>query len=265
MSVFDSAPGGELPVADPSTHQPDPRPLGFGEILDGAFALYRRNFAAFFVMSALPLAPVLACQLLFVAGGVKHDGAWILLALLGGLPGVLATGALICATADAYDGLPVGVRRAFATARARYWTQLRAVVVAGLVTVLALLLFIIPGIIAAVRYFAVSQVAVLEDTTPREARHRSSHLSVGAGWRILGMMAVLTVIGRLPVLAQLVFGEWVGSGYAGSGLRQVAEQLILVLTLPLTTAALTLLYFDRRVRIDAMDVQAAVQRMALEE
>lgn len=255
---------GELPLPAGAVHPPDVRPLGFGEILDGAFVLYRRNFAAFLVMSALPLAPVVACQLLLVAGGVKDAGAWLLLALLGGFPGMLATGALICATADAYDGLPVDVRRAFATARARYWTQLRAVVVAGLVTTVAFVVFIIPGIIAAVRYFAVSQAAVLEDTTPSEARHRSSQLSAGAGWRILGMMAVLTVIGRLPIIAQLVFGEWLGSGYAGSGLRQVAEQLILILTLPLTTAAFTLLYFDRRVRIDAVDVQAAVQRMALE-
>jgi hypothetical protein len=247
-----------------SMYQPNLRPLGFGEILDGAFVLYRRNFAAFLAMSALPLAPVLACQLLLVAGGVKATAAWMLIAAVGVLPGLLATGALICATADAYDGLPVDVRRAFATARARYWTQLRAVVVAGLVTLLGFIAFIVPGIIASVRYFAVSQTAVLEDTTPSEARHRSSHLSRGAGWRILGMMAVLTVIARLPVLAQLVFGEWLGRGYADSGLRHVAEQLILILTLPLTTAALTLLYFDRRVRVDAMDVQVAMQRIALE-
>lgn len=259
-----AAGSGELSRPAGSTYQPHLRPLGFGEILDGAFVLYRRNFAAFLKLSALPLAPVLACQLLLLAAGVKQSGAWLLLAVVGGLPGLLASGALICATADAYDGLPVDVRRAFATARARFWTLLRASMVAGFAIAAALFLFIIPGIIVAVRYFAVSQTAVLEDTTPREARHRSTHLSRGAGWLILGMMVVLTVIGRLPVLAQLVFGQWLGGGYAQSGLRPVAEQLILILTLPLTTAAQTLLYFDRRVRVDAIDVQAAVQRMALE-
>jgi hypothetical protein len=246
-------------------HPPDLRPLEFGEILDGAFALYRRNFAAFLVMSAVPLTPVLACQILLAAGGVDHAGAWQLLGLVGGFLAVLATGALIRATADAYGGVPVDSRRALATARARYWTQLRAVVVAGLVTMAGFFLFIVPGIIASINYFAVGQAAVLEDTTSSEARHRSSHLSQGAGGRILGMMAVLTVISWLPALSQALFADWMGSGYADSGLGGIAAQLLQILALPLTTAAYTLLYFDRRIRVDAMDVQVAMQRMAAEE
>jgi hypothetical protein len=245
-------------------HQPELRPLGFGEILDGAFALYRRNFAAFLLMSALPLAPVLACQLLLAAGGVDDPGAWRLLGAAGGLLTVLATGALIRATADAYHGLRVDTRSALGAARARYWTQLRAVVVARLVILAGLILFVVPGVIAAISYFAVEQAAVLEDTTPSRARHRSSHLAQGAGGRILGMMVVLTVIAWLPALSPTIFAEWLGRGDADSALGAVAEQLLLILALPLTTAAYTLLYFDRRIRADAMDVQVAMQRMALE-
>lgn len=240
------------------------RPLGFGEILDGAFALYRRNFTAFLLMSALPLAPVLACQLLFAAGPVDDTRAWRLLGFAGGFLTVLATGALIRATADAYRGQKVDTRSALATARARYWTQLRAVVVARLVTMAGLFLFVVPGVIAAVNYFAVEQVTVLEDTTPSAARHRSSHLSQGAGGRILGMMVVLTVIAWLPIISQVVFAEWLGRGDAESAAAAIAEQLLLILALPLTTAAYTLLYFDRRIRADAMDLQVAMQRMALE-
>jgi hypothetical protein len=240
------------------------RPLGFGEILDGAFALYRRNFAAFLLMSALPHAPVLACQLLLAAGGVDDDRAWLLLFFAGGFLTVLATGALVRATADAYHGLRVDTRSALATARVRYWTQLRAVVVARLVTMAGLFLFVVPGVIAAINYFAVEQAAVLEDTTPSRARHRSSHLSQGAGGQILGMMVVLTVIAWLPVLSQTIFAEWLGRGDAESASGAIAEQLFQILALPLTTAAYTLLYFDRRIRADAMDVQVAMQRMALE-
>lgn len=252
MNAFATASGG---------HLMELRPLGFGEILDGAFALYRRNFAAFLVMSALPLAPVVACQLLLATGGVDNAGTWRVLGLVGGLLTVLATGALSRATADAYGGIAVDTRRALATARARYWTQLRAVVVARLVTMAGLVLFIIPGVIAAIRYFAVEQAAVLEDVTPTLARHRSSHLSKGADGRILGMMAVLTVITWLPIVSQVVFAEWVGSGYLDSGLAGIVELLLQIVVLPLTTAAYTLLYFDRRIRADAMDVQVAMQRM----
>ena len=245
-------------------YQPDLRPLGFGEILDGAFPLYRRNFAAFLLMSALPLAPVLACQLLLAAGGVEDAGAWGMLVIAGGLLSVLATGALIRATADAYGGVTVDTRSAFTAARARYWTQLRAVVVARLVTLVGLFLFVVPGIIAAIHYFAVEQAAVLEDTTPSQARHRSSQLTQGAGGRILGMMVVLIVITWLPVVSQTVIAEWLRRGYEDSALAAVIELLLQILALPLTTAAYTLLYFDRRIRADGMDVQAAMQRMSLE-
>lgn len=239
----------------------DLRPLGFGEILDGAFAIYRRNFAAFLAMSALPQAPVLACQLLLAAGGVDDSGIRFLLTVASGLLTVLATGALIRATADAYGGTPVDTRRALATARARYWTQLGAGVVAVLLTMVGFLFFIVPGIIALINFFAVNQAAVLEDTTPSQAWHRSSHLATGAGWRILGMIVVLSVINALPGVSQGIFAGWMGSGYADSGLGGVAALLLQVLALPLTTAAYTLLYFDRRIRVDAMDVQVAMQRL----
>ena len=37
---------------------PQLRPLTFGEILDGTFALYRRNFLDFFLASLVPFVPV---------------------------------------------------------------------------------------------------------------------------------------------------------------------------------------------------------------
>lgn len=262
MSGFAPATGGGwLPVPEPAGQL---RPLGFGEILDGAFALYRRNFAAFLLMAALPHAPVLACQLLLAARGVDEPGAWLLLVFVGAFLTVLANGALIRATADAYGGTPVDIRRALATARARYWTQLRAVLAARLVTIAGFILLVVPGVIAAICYFAVEQAAVLEDTTPGRARHRSTHLAQGAQGRILGMMGVLAVIAWLPAVSQAIFAEWLGRGEAVSVLGVLAEQLLWLLALPLTTAAYTLLYLDRRIRADAMDVQVAMQRMALE-
>ncbi len=38
--------------------QADLRPLGFGEILDGAFTLYRRHFVSFFVTALVPFVPI---------------------------------------------------------------------------------------------------------------------------------------------------------------------------------------------------------------
>ena len=69
---------------------PNLRPLGFGEILDGAFSLYRRNLVTFFLTAVLPLGALAASGVLMVllmgsgselAADIGGFGLIILLAL----------------------------------------------------------------------------------------------------------------------------------------------------------------------------------------
>ena len=243
--------------------QPGLRPLGFGEILDGAFVLYRRNFAAFLAISALSLAPSVALQLALAAAGTPVGNLDLATLALSLLLYLLGSAALIRAAADAYRGRGVDVRVAFARARARYWTLLRAVAVAWAMIAVGFLLLVVPGVVASVRFFAVEQAAVLEDTTPSEARSRSEFLSAGAGAQIFWMMLVLTVISTLPLTSQELLRTVAGNDGIVSNpfLAGAISDALLILTLPLTSAAYTLLYFDRRVRAEALDVEVAMRRM----
>ena len=243
--------------------QPGLRPLGFGEILDGAFVLYRRNFAAFLAISALSLAPSVALQLALAAAGTPVGNLDLATLALSLLLYLLGSAALIRAAADAYRGRGVDVRVAFARARARYWTLLRAVAVAWAMVAVGFLLLVVPGVVASVRFFAVEQAAVLEDTTPSEARSRSEFLSAGAGAQIFWMMLVLTVISTLPLTSQELLRTVAGNDGIVSNpfLAGAISDALLILTLPLTSAAYTLLYFDRRVRSEALDVEVAMRRM----
>lgn len=246
-------------------HQAGLRPLGFGEILDGAFVLYRRNFAAFLAISALAQGPALACMLAFAAAGAPAGALeWISIAA-GSLLYLLASGALIRATADAYGGAPVDARAAFAEARARYWLLLRSLLVPWLMISVGFLLLVVPGIIASVRFFAIEQVAMLERATPAEARRRSEYLSDGAGWPIFWMMPVLSLISMLPEISREVFSGMVGNGGLVENvyLALAIAMALQIFTLPLTSAACTLLYFDRRVRAEGLDVEVAMRRMSL--
>lgn len=245
-------------------HQAGLRPLGFGEILDGAFVLYRRNFAAFLAISALAYGPALVCALALAAAGAPAGELEWIPAIAVTLLYLLASGALIRATADAYGGAPVDARAAFAEARVRYWLLLRSVLVPWLMTTVGFLLLVVPGIIASVRFFAIEQVAMLERATPAEARRRSEYLSDGAGWPIFWMLLVLFVISMLPEISQEVFSGIVGNGgivenvYLGLAIATALQ----ILAHPLMSAACTLLYFDRRVRKEALDVEVAMRRMS---
>ena len=241
------------------------RPLGFGEILDGAFVLYRRNFAAFLAISALAQGPALVCALALAAAGAPAGALEWLPIIAGTLLCLLASGALIRATADAYGGAPVDARAALTEARARYWLLLRSVMLPWLMIFAGFLLLVVPGIVASVRFFAITQVAMLERATPAEARRRSEYLADGAGWPILWMLLVLFVISMLPEISQGFLSEMVGNGgivenvYLGLAISTALQ----ILTLPLTSAACTLLYFDRRVRAEGLDVEVAMRRMPL--
>jgi hypothetical protein len=249
--------------------QPALRPLGFGEILDGAFVLYRRNFAAFLVLAGLPFLPVLAWRLGMASadplGASSMALEWVMNVVVTGLLGVMASGALIRATADAYGGRPVDWRASFARTRAGYWRLLYATVSMRVRIGLGFIMLIVPGVYLAVHYFAVEQATVLEDVPSAVARERSEALANGAEWRILGMMAVLTAMTYLPAFAQgTVVGVLVGAGYAvNPHLPAAATMILAILVLPLTMAAYTLLYYDRRVRVEAMDVHVAMGHLSV--
>lgn len=240
------------------------RPLGFGEILDGAFVLYRRDFAAFLALSALPVTPLLALRLALALSGARFDArAGFALDLVGIALGTLAMGALIVATSDAYHGIPVDRRSAFARARAHYGRLLATVVAMRLMVFLGFLLLIVPGVIAMVRFFAVEQVVMLEGTTSAAARERSTALAEGAFGRVLGMIGVIAVLTLLPTFTGGFLRGVAGNGGAPPNpyMMGVFTLAFQILALPVSTAAYTLLYFDRRVRAEALDVEVAVRNL----
>lgn len=101
---------------------PTLRPLGFGEVLDGAFSLYRRNFGRFVATALVPSLALLVAGVLYalaMARAIQQTGSVAgastavtgpLLGLIGvGLLVVLLSwGALARQAAQAFTGAPIG-------------------------------------------------------------------------------------------------------------------------------------------------------------
>jgi hypothetical protein len=110
---------------------PNLRPLSFGEILDGAFTLYRRNFVTFLLTALLPIIGIVALLAMFglsvFAAAASGDAAAImgalggmfLMFLLMGLIYLVMWNALTREASQAYlaqptslaDGFAAGVRK----------------------------------------------------------------------------------------------------------------------------------------------------------
>ena len=135
-----------------------------------------------------------------------------------------------------------------------------------------------------VRLVLVTPVLVLEQDRALAALRRAWRLNQGAWWRSLGIPYLVNLIGSL--VSQVVFVpiSAVGGGVLGLTvptdtsdgdpnfplgsllvfglLTWVAVAIVLVLTLPLTPLTNGLLYIDRRIRRESLDVALAAQAAA---
>jgi hypothetical protein len=123
---------------------------------------------------------------------------------------------------------------------------------------------------AASTMFGVLPAIVIEKSGPAEAIMRSVRLSLGAIPRVTGIMAVTFLIIFLPMLFVTAltggFAAFTHPGAVPSAgsfwTQQVANSLTSALTTPFMIASMVILYFDRRVRTEALDVQLAADELA---
>jgi hypothetical protein len=248
------------------------RPLGFGEILDGSFTLYRRHFSTLVLTALLPQIPVIVIYLVQAVVASPSTESIMLNGMLGLLtfPFAIAAyglsrGALVHEAACAFLDRPVSRAESFAVARKRFWAVLGTGLLAGIVTGFAYILFIVPGVLCAIMFFAQSQVAVLEDTAGPEAMTRSKELASGAWGRVMGIWSVLYLALYMPILAagvaSAMFLPKMMSGASPEAIQsgvyffQAGAALVSAVVQPVILLGMTLLYYDRRVRTEALDLQ----------
>lgn len=255
------------------------RPLGVGEILDGAFTLYRRHFGEFFLAALLPQIPVI---LLWLAWGPLLGGAvagaetlpWLaiggmvvffpLLIVASILAYVVPAGAVTRLAADAYLGNPVSRAAALRTTWGRLLPLLATVLLMGFAFGIGFMLCIIPGILAWVALFAAIPGVVLEGRDPVDTLGRSVGLAKGAWGEIFVVQFLLWLITVIPTLGVTFFTSMgvtllapsEGAAISLMGVSNAMQALTTALTIPLTLTGTTLLYYDRRVRTEAFGLGA---------
>ncbi|HEX2078150.1 MAG TPA: hypothetical protein VHG08_10590 [Longimicrobium sp.] len=289
------------------------RPLSFGEILDGAFTLYRRNFVTFGLTSLVGIGAVMAAVVLFggsmlaaaasgnadAAIGTAMGGALLMFVVIL-LSLLVLYGALTSQAAQAYtgraaslaEGLRAGLRAAPRLFGAGFVASLGMFVlvlvvsfafglvaavfapVGGLIGGLMMLLVGIGALCvylgAIAMLFAVLPAVVVEGAGPVEALERSFELARGAIGRVVGVMAVTILITYLPMVAVLAltggFAQMANPQAVPSTTEFITQQVlsmgVSILTTPFLVAVIVLLYFDRRVRTEALDVQMMADRLA---
>jgi hypothetical protein len=149
------------------------------------------------------------------------------------------------------------------------WLLLFAVVVVANNALVATV-GILGGLVATVFVFAswlvAPVVAAVEPVGPIHAVRRSWWLSNGHRWRILGLQMLLAVLQLvLSTLVSFIFvAAFISDAVVRLVLQNIVNVIATVLWAPIEWAAFTVLYFDLRVRKEALDLQLAAEALPRE-
>lgn len=263
------------------------RPMSFGEILEGAFALYRDNFQEFLSIAAVILVPtiiVLAIIAAVIVGAVSQGGGLSAGAIVAGTivgvvvglillaANILVSGALAVAIGRRFLGLPSTVGQAFQASEGRFLALLGTSLLLALVfvvlgvvgAILAAALPIIGALLALVAFLLIvflgvrwclfAPVVMLEGTPGgMPSLERSAGLVTGHWWRTLGIVIVAAII--VGVVTNVI-GAIVRAIIPNAIVDQIVSELIGIIATPYSSSVLVLLYFDYRVRKEGYDVAA---------
>jgi len=112
------------------------------------------------------------------------------------LLGPIYIGAIIFLLSEAKQGQNVKYKEAIVEGLRNWGALFKARFFAGLLIVLGLIALIIPGIYLALRFSLIEYVVVLEGADTRDSRERSTELTEGIRWELLGA-ALISNIGVL--------------------------------------------------------------------
>lgn len=262
--------------------QPQLRPLHFGEVLDAAFALYRRHFVPMF-LTALPAFAALSLLSGGIAGAQSAAAdpvAWVLLFTTAVVGFVVIWAMLAHESADAFLDQPVDVGQAFGRAVRSFFPLLFATILVYAAMFLAMILFVVVfmivgaagaaaglslpsaeagglligglfGVLAVVimvwmlaSAFAVLPLIVVERAGVFASLRRSWALARGARLRIVGVLLVAWMITALPMFGALMLA---GMGTALADPAAVAAlstgQTVFYDVVSALTGALTMPFF----------------------
>lgn len=271
------------------------RPLGLGEILDGAITAMRaypkQMLGISVLISAVSNLLILGLTYLLLTQTSLFDPQFTVLmddidretevlrvSLLISIPGLIIdiliamvlNGILTIVMGKAVLGQPISVGEAWRHVKPRFGALLGLSVLYTLIVVAGGVALLIPGVWLYVLFSLASTALILEGAPVGRAMTRSRTLIQNAWWRTFGILLLTALLaGVLSFIVNLPFSLFNGDLVSVTGvnpdfttvilLGAVAAILTQAITLPLTSGVTTLIYVDRRMRREGMDIELARQ------
>lgn len=252
------------------------RPLSTSELLDRTFHLYKNNFIVFFAIVAIPQLVLLGAKLFYARYVYANDHGLVgFLVFAASILSVVCLGisgaATVYAVSNLHLGRPARIRDAFGAIGKRFMRYMWIAFATSYIIVLGFVLLVIPGVIMMLRYALTMPSAVVEDIGLRKSLSRSSVLGDEDYGRILVHYALFTLLTwSVSSLVHFALGMRLPfTRVHGPVVFHATQYVVLSISTcitqslvgPLLTIALTLLYYDERVRKEGFDLQLMMSNL----
>lgn len=239
----------------------DLRARSTSEIVDAAFALYRRDAMQYTVVTAIAYSPVLIFTLLNPSAREPQtlaDLQGVLpVYLVSFLAYAIVSAVIVRMGADVYLGGRADVGATIRDVLPRVPAFLVASILNGLLLAIGLILFVLPVFYVLALMFAVVPAVVLEKHGPFGALKRSASLSRDRKGHILK-----TLILSYGIYIVLSIGLTTMATFTGSViLLLLVSSLFNVFAYPIINLVVMVLYYDVRIRAEGFDLEHMAQAM----
>ncbi|MFZ0731620.1 MAG: hypothetical protein WAM79_04775 [Candidatus Sulfotelmatobacter sp.] len=256
------------------------RPLTTGELLDRTFSLYRYHFGLFIGIYALPHLAVLAFELWGVAirpYGPNFSNLMTIMAwawgtiLLSMIFSAIAQAATVVAVSQVHLDQPASVFDSFSSVKGHIIGVVFLSLIITVAVFTACIAFIVPGVLLFLMWSLAVPAKVLEDKGIFDSMSRSMDLTKGSRGRIFVIWLLFAVLSigmswlvQWPIIAAAGVssrGAMIRASQMWQVVSQTAGFVSQCLVGPLVTIALSLVYYDQRVRKEAFDLQLMMMTM----
>lgn len=252
------------PATGGGTTEEHPGEFRIGACLSKSFGIFFRNFVPFVILAFIFSLPAIYAERLFATatasdGGIfGAAGPWIVL-ILGVFLSMFVTATITFGTIRELRGTRASIGESLSRGLPLAVRVIGVSIVAGIGLMVGFMLLVIPGIYLTVVWAVIVPVAVVERAGIFDCLRRSSELTEGYRWQVVG-----TILLYWLVAWAFSFGVGFVVGFVGHAMNLFENDIdmqtvISALTSPVTSAwiavVIAVMYHDLRIAKEGGDTE----------
>lgn len=236
-----------------------------GGIIRSAFAIYGRHFVTLALVYTVPTLPFTVLQQEATAN--EMPVLVVVATLMSLLAGFFGFAAITVAVSDICLGNRPSVGRSLSKPFGKLIGRMMVTgLLQWLILLVGLILLVIPFFVFAIWFMFAQAIVVLEGRSGRDALKRSKALGSGYYWRNTGVMGLVFVVAVVIVMllggVMGLVGALFSTGIDHWWFRTLQAAIQMGFVVPLMFVAVTLTYYDLRVRKEGYDARALSEELA---